>query len=112
MVYRPRRRERERGRGTELTVGVGVGGVAGFLGGLLGVGGLTTVPVLNWFGLDAKVAAATTAFAVVFASLSGFLAHATVGSLDPTFVVVCAVAAAGGSSPAPTSSAPDSRAPP
>ena len=98
LFYRPRRREHERGRSTELSVGVGIGGVAGFLGGLLGVGGGNfIVPVLNWFGLDAKVAAATTAFAVVFASLSGFLAHATVGSLDPTFVVVCAVAAAAGS---------------
>jgi len=98
LFYRPRRREQERGRATEFTVGVGVGGVAGFLGGLLGVGGGNfIVPVLNWFGRDAKVAAATTAFAVVFASLSGFLAHATVGSLDPTFVLVCAVAAAAGS---------------
>ncbi len=73
-----------RSRHGTSTVGVGVGGVAGFLGGLLGVGGGNfIVPVLNWFGLDAKVAAATTAFAVVFASLSGFLAHATVGQPRP-----------------------------
>ena len=98
LFYRPRKREKERGRTTEVTVGAGVGGVAGFLGGLLGVGGGNfIVPVLNWFGLDAKIAAATTAFAVVFASLSGFLAHATVGSLNPTFVAVSAVAAAAGS---------------
>jgi uncharacterized membrane protein YfcA len=98
LFYRPRKRAGERSRAAEMTVGTGVGGVAGFLGGLLGVGGGNfIVPVLNWFGLDAKVAAGTTAFAVVFASLSGFLAHATVGSLNGTFVVVAAVAAAAGS---------------
>ncbi len=98
LFYRPRKRAAERSRATELTAGASIGGVAGFLGGLLGVGGGNfIVPVLNWFGLDAKVAAATTAFAVVFASLSGFLAHATIGSLNPAFVVVSAVAAAAGS---------------
>ena len=41
-----------------MGAGVGVGGVAGFLGGLLGVGGGNfIVPVLNWLGLDSKVAA-------------------------------------------------------
>ena len=48
--------------------------MAGFLGGLLGVGGGNVIlPGLTWLGLDAKVAAGTTALAVVFSSLSGFL---------------------------------------
>jgi hypothetical protein len=60
-------------------------------------GGNFIVPVLNWMGLDAKVAAGTTAVVVVFASLSGFLGHATMGRLDPAFVGVMALAAAAGS---------------
>jgi len=53
--------------------------------------------VLNWLGLEAKGAAGTTALVVVFSSLSGFLGHATMGGLDPVFVGVMAVMAAGGS---------------
>ena len=72
--------------------------MAGFLGGLLGVGGGNFIlPVLNWMGLDAKVAAGTTALVVVFSSLSGFLGHATMSGLDPWFVGIMAVMAAGGS---------------
>jgi len=65
---------------------------------LLGVGGGNFIlPVLNWIGLDAKVAAGTTALVVVFSSLSGFLAHATMGGLDPVFVGLTALMAALGS---------------
>jgi uncharacterized membrane protein YfcA len=72
--------------------------VAGFLGGLLGVGGGNFIlPVLNWIGLDAKVAAGTTSLVVVFSSLSGFLGHATMGGLDPVFVGLTALMAALGS---------------
>lgn len=71
---------------------------AGFLGGLLGVGGGNFIlPVLNWLGLDPKVAAGTTALVVVFSSFSGFLGHATLGGLDPLFIGVTAAMAAAGS---------------
>jgi hypothetical protein len=81
-----------------VSAGAGVGGVAGFLGGLLGVGGGNfIVPVLNWLGLDPKVAAGTTALVVVFSSLSGFLGHATLGGLDPWFLGITALMAAAGS---------------
>ena len=53
--------------------------------------------MLNWLGLDAKVAAGTTALIVVFSSLSGFLGHASLGGLDPVFIGVMAVMAAAGS---------------
>lgn len=79
-------------------VGAGVGSTAGFIGGLLGVGGGNIiVPALNWLGLDAKRASATSAVAVVFSSLAGFLGHATFGKMDMTFLGIMALMAAGGS---------------
>lgn len=98
LFYRARKRSQGLGRPVEVAAGVGVGGVAGFLGGLLGVGGGNFIlPVLNWLGLDPKVAAGTTALAVVFSSFSGFLGHATLGGLDPIFIGVTALMAALGS---------------
>jgi hypothetical protein len=74
-------------------VGAGVGGVAGFLGGMLGVGGGNfVVPTLVWLGLDAKRAAGTTAFVVVFASFTGFLGQASVATIDGTLLAWTAVA--------------------
>ena len=60
-------------------------------------GGNIILPGLTWLGLDAKRAAATTALAVVFSSLSGFLGHAALGGLDPVFVITMAVLAVTGS---------------
>ena len=98
LFYQAKKRERELSRSVEVSVGAGVGAVAGFFGGLLGVGGGNFIlPVLNWLGLDAKVAAGTTALIVVFSSLSGFLGHASLGGLDPVFIGVMAVMAAAGS---------------
>lgn len=98
LFYKAKQREQALSRGVEVAAGVGVGSVAGFLGGLLGVGGGNFIlPVLNWLGLEAKVAAGTTAFVVVFSSLSGFLGHATMSGLDPWFIGIMAVMAAGGS---------------
>ena len=98
LFYQAKKRERELSRSVEVSAGAGVGAVAGFFGGLLGVGGGNFIlPVLNWLGLDAKVAAGTTALIVVFSSLSGFLGHATLGGLDPVFIGVMAVMAAAGS---------------
>ncbi len=98
LFYRRSASVRPRGRPAELAVGVGVGGAAGFLGGLLGVGGGNIVlPALNGAGLDAKVAVGTTSLAVVFSSLSGFLARISVGHLDGILMGVSAAAAPGGS---------------
>jgi uncharacterized membrane protein YfcA len=78
----------------EATLGAGVGGFAGYLGGLLGVGGGNfIVPVLTWLGYDPKVAAGTTGFVVVFASAAGFLGHASLGGLNPTFLAATGAAA-------------------
>jgi uncharacterized protein len=98
LFYQAKKREKPFSRAVEISAGMGVGSVAGFLGGLLGVGGGNFIlPVLNWLGLDAKVAAGTTAFVVVFSSLSGFLGHATMGNLNPLFIGLMAVMAAAGS---------------
>ena len=98
LFYKAKARAQALSRGTEIGAGAGVGSVAGFVGGLLGVGGGNFIlPVLSWIGLDTKVAAGTTALVVVFSSLSGFLGHATMGGLDPVFVGVTAVMAALGS---------------
>jgi len=98
LFYKTRQREQALSRPVEISAGTGIGAVAGFLGGLLGVGGGNFIlPVLNWMGLDAKVAAGTTALVVVFSSLSGFLGHATLGGLDPVFIGVNALMAALGS---------------
>ena len=65
---------------------------------MLGVGGGNFIlPVLNWLGLEAKIAAGTTACIVVFSSFSGFLGHASLGGLDPLFIGIMAVMAAAGS---------------
>jgi uncharacterized membrane protein YfcA len=98
LFYRPKRHEQPLSRAVEVGAGAGVGSVAGFLGGLLGVGGGNFIlPVLNWLGLDARTAAGTTALVVVFSSLSGFLGHATLSNLDPLFIGIMAVMAATGS---------------
>lgn len=98
LFYKAKKREQSLSRPVEIGAGAGVGTVAGFLGGLLGVGGGNFIlPVLNWMGLDTKVAAGTTALVVVFSSLSGFLGHATMSGLDPWFVGIMAVMAAAGS---------------
>ena len=98
LFYRPRPRERHLARRIEVGAGTAVGSAAGFLGGLLGVGGGNFIlPVLNSLGLDAKIAAGTTALIVVFSSFSGFLGHATLGGLDPLFIGLMALMAGGGS---------------
>ncbi len=98
LFYRGKQHSTAISRNLEISAGAGVGSLAGFLGGLLGVGGGNFIlPVLNWVGLDPKVAAGTTAVVVVFSSLSGFLGHVTLGGLDPLFIGVTAVMAAAGS---------------
>lgn len=98
VFYRPGHGVREWKRPTEVAIGSGVGGVAGFLGGLLGVGGGNIVlPALTATGLDAKVVAGTTGFVVVFSSLSGFLGRVSMGGVDAVLLAVSVVATAAGS---------------
>ena len=63
--------------------GVFVGAFAGFMAGLLGVGGGNFIlPMLVYLGFNPKKASATTAFIVIFSSFSGFLSHATMGHIN------------------------------
>ncbi|HEX9135649.1 MAG TPA: sulfite exporter TauE/SafE family protein [Nitrospirota bacterium] len=84
LFYKPKKKEEDHASsGRELEAGVGLGIGAGYLGGLLGVGGGNfIVPALVWLGIDPKKASATTAFVVVFASLAGFFGHAATGSAN------------------------------
>ena len=83
LYYRAKPREVRPSWGKLAGYGVSVGAAAGYLGGLLGVGGGNfIVPVLVGLGFDPKRASATTAFIVIFSSLSGFLGKASLGAMD------------------------------
>ena len=97
LFYRSREREGEAAKWRQITYGVGVGAFAGFLGGLLGVGGGNfIVPVLVWLGYNPKKASATTSFIVIFSSFSGFLGHASLGHLSWQLLLATGVGSAGG----------------
>jgi uncharacterized membrane protein YfcA len=92
LLYQPKQREQQQSRLRRTTYGVAVGGLAGFLGGLLGVGGGNfIVPVLVWLGIEPKKASATTSFIVIFPSFSGFLGHTSLGAIDYSLVSLTAV---------------------
>ena len=88
-------------RGTakqRAAIGAGIGLGIGFISGLLGVGGgILIVPLLILMGYPTKLAAATSAFAVVFSSASGFAGHAANGNYNIPLMMVTAVAVVIGS---------------
>ncbi len=95
IFYTPTERDAESSKNKQLISGVSVGAFAGFLGGLLGVGGGNIiVPVLVWLGYDPKKASATTSFIIIFSSFSGFLGHATIGSVSYSLLGLTAIGSA------------------
>jgi len=98
LFYRPKAAGREFSKKTQVISGLLIGAAAGFLGGLLGVGGGNfIVPVLVWMGYDPKKSSATTSFIVIFSSFSGFLGHASMGPMNVPLLSFTAVGSAGGS---------------
>ncbi len=75
-----------------------IGGVAGYLSGLLGVGGGSLIsPLMILLGFNPKKVAAITAFVVPFSSLIAFVSYAIMGTADWSLLVPAALAAwAGG----------------
>jgi hypothetical protein len=93
LRYQPRPRSACVSMVRELALGLPVGMVAGFVGGLLGVGGGNIiVPALVASGLEPKRAAASASFVVIFASLTGFLAHVQIARPETTLLAVTALA--------------------
>jgi hypothetical protein len=97
LLYRPKAGREQVSMAATLVLGLPVGALAGFVGGLLGVGGGNIiVPALVAAGLEPKRAAASASFVVLFASLAGFLAHASVAHLSMALLGSTAVASAAG----------------
>jgi uncharacterized membrane protein YfcA len=97
LFYQPKASHHKHSRKTQIISGLSVGAIAGFLGGLLGVGGGNfIVPVLVWLGYDPKKSSATTSLIVIFSSLSGFMGHASLGAINMPLLTLTALGSATG----------------
>ena len=95
FFYRPKekkQKEAESSRTKQISYGIFVGAFAGFMAGLLGVGGGNFIlPMLIYLGFNPKKASATTAFIVIFSSFSGFLGHASLGHINISLLTFATV---------------------
>ena len=95
FFYRPKeskQAEAERSKIKQIGYGIFVGAFAGFMAGLLGVGGGNFIlPMLVYLGFNPKKASATTAFIVIFSSFAGFLGHASLGNIYIPLLVFAAL---------------------
>jgi len=74
-------------------IGLFTGGFAGFIGGMLGLGGgFIIAPILMAMGYKTKEAAATTAFVVTFSSFSGYFGHMAQGEMNWTLTIAVVIA--------------------
>jgi uncharacterized membrane protein YfcA len=94
VFFKPRPRH---GNGNHIVEGSLIGGLAGFLGGLLGVGGGSIISsALIMLGYEPKKVAVTTALVVFFSSLSGFLTYWGMGTLDWKLLGIVSLSAIAG----------------
>ncbi len=97
LLFRPRAKESRYNWKQHLLVAVLIGSIAGYIGGLLGVGGGNfIVPALIWIGFEPRKAAATSGFIVIFSSLAAFWGHVLIGNVNLALLSVSAFAAIGG----------------
>ncbi|MGE4547362.1 MAG: sulfite exporter TauE/SafE family protein [Desulfurella sp.] len=95
LFYKPKQAQKR--KLNEWTLGSILGISAGYLGGLLGVGGGNfIVPLLVWSGFSPKNASGTTAFIVIFLSFAGFLGHIAMGKIDIVLLSLCLIASIAG----------------
>lgn len=89
LFYRPKQKQVNKDLKRELIVGGLIGALAGYTGGLLGVGGGNIiVPVLIWMGFDPRRASATSGFIVIFSSFAAFVSHAALGHVNTELLAV------------------------
>lgn len=97
LFYTPKAKETIASTRALIVVGMTVGSLAGFIGGLLGVGGGNIiVPALVALGFDPKKASATTSFVVIFSSLTGFLGHMSLAGMNYGLIGWTVAGSAGG----------------
>ncbi|MFN2396383.1 MAG: sulfite exporter TauE/SafE family protein [Bacteroidales bacterium] len=73
-------------------IGFFVGSFAGFIGGMLGLGGgFIIAPILMMMGYKTKEAAATTALVVTFSSISGYFGHIAQGEMNWPLTIIVVV---------------------
>ena len=104
LFYKPKAKKKDaddnnsdKKESAKWKLGLPVGGIAGFVGGLLGVGGGNIiVPSLIALGIPAKNASATTSFIVIFSSFTAFAARASLNSLDGELLLYTVVGSISG----------------
>ena len=95
LFYKAKEKQIQQSKTKQIIIGIFVGALAGFVGGLLGIGGGNIlIPVLVWLGYNPKKVSATTAFIVIFSSFSGFLAHLTIATISYKLILFTGTAAA------------------
>ena len=95
MIWSSKKAEPEKmmSFGKRSLIGFFTGSFAGFVGGMLGLGGgFIIAPILMMMGYKTKEAAATTAFVVTFSSFSGYLGHMAEGQMNWTLTIVVVIA--------------------
>ena len=93
MIYIPKKKETYK-ETVSLYTSVFIGTLAGFVSGLLGVGGGGIIsPLLLFSGLNPRKVAITTALVVPFSSLTAFITYWKLGSVNWILTVTAAVPA-------------------